>query len=213
MKGPIQILVLGKEGVGKTALVVRFLTRRYLTEFAQLEEVTYERPVYVDDRQVTLRITDVSGKILERRSSSKEIFSKVDAVVVVYSITDRQSYDVAENIVDWLKRDRKSNPSLPVLVLGNKCDMDHLRVLSRSLNNFDSEYQGVVFLSTECSACEDSDGVVDAFHSLIRKVIEKREGSTKSQRKLSHVPLGSPKQIRATIKRRFSVFSRERTTL
>lgn len=43
--------------------MVRFLTRRYLTEFAQLEEVTYERPVYVDDRQVTLRITDVSGKV------------------------------------------------------------------------------------------------------------------------------------------------------
>lgn len=63
MKGPINILVLGKEGVGKTAVVVRFLTGRYLSEYASPEEVTYERNVLVDEKQVSIKITDVAGKV------------------------------------------------------------------------------------------------------------------------------------------------------
>lgn len=43
--------------------MVRFLTRRFLTEFAETDEIDYERTITLDDRQVSLRITDVSGKV------------------------------------------------------------------------------------------------------------------------------------------------------
>lgn len=45
------------------AVVVRFLTGRYLSEYASSEEVTYERNVLVDEKQVSIKITDVAGKV------------------------------------------------------------------------------------------------------------------------------------------------------
>lgn len=43
--------------------MVRFLTGRYLSEYASPEEVTYERNVLVDEKQVSIKITDVAGKV------------------------------------------------------------------------------------------------------------------------------------------------------
>ncbi|KAK6190534.1 hypothetical protein SNE40_002381 [Patella caerulea] len=170
MKGPIHLLVLGKEGVGKTALVVRFLTKRYLSEYAQTEEAIYERSLSVDERNTALRITDISGKDVERKAANKEILNKVDGVIVVYSIIDRHSFDVAKNIVHWLQRERRPAPVIPVLLLGNKCDLGHRRVVeSPGLDSPDWQ-ESDAFLRFECSACDDVDGVDDVFTKFIRKV-------------------------------------------
>lgn len=48
-----------------SAIVVRFLTGRYLSEYASIEEVTYERNVTVDEKQVSIKITDVAGKVCQ----------------------------------------------------------------------------------------------------------------------------------------------------
>ncbi|KAK3607464.1 hypothetical protein CHS0354_015613, partial [Potamilus streckersoni] len=62
---------------------------------------------------------------IERKASNKDLLFKVDGVVVVYSVTDRHSLDVAEAIVDWMKKDQKNSFSIPIVLLGNKCDLDH----------------------------------------------------------------------------------------
>ena len=57
----------------------------------------------------------------------KDLLSKVDGIVVVYAIDDLHSFDVAEGICDWLRRDRKHASQLPLVLLGNKSDLDHRR--------------------------------------------------------------------------------------
>ncbi|ESP05112.1 hypothetical protein LOTGIDRAFT_151908 [Lottia gigantea] len=215
MKGPIHIVVLGKEGVGKTALVVRFLTKRYLSEYAQTDEAIYERNVSVDERNTALRFTDISGKDVERRAANKEMISKMDGIIVVYSIIDRHSFDVAKNIISWLQRERRPAPPIPLLLLGNKCDLGHRRVVeSPGLDSPDWQTDSDCFLRFECSACDDVDGVDEVFTKFIRKIQEKRDPSSKPPRKVNHHSsgLGSPTQLRAAIRRRFSVFNRDRTT-
>ncbi|XP_048730977.1 ras-related and estrogen-regulated growth inhibitor-like [Ostrea edulis] len=211
MKGPINILVLGKEGVGKTAIVVRFLTGRYLSEYASIEEVTYERNVTVDEKQVSIKITDVAGKNLDRKSSSKDWLHKIDGAVIVYSVTDRNSFDIAEVVMDWLKKEKKPNQAIPMVLLGNKCDLEHSRTVAKQSRE-ELEWRGDGYLVTECSASANTENIKRVFHELIRKISEKKDLSSKGQRKLSHAPVGSPKLIRASLRRRFSVFTRERTS-
>lgn len=45
------------------AVAVRYLTGRYLTEYAHAPEMTYERNVNVDGKHVPLKITDISRKV------------------------------------------------------------------------------------------------------------------------------------------------------
>ncbi|PVD33475.1 hypothetical protein C0Q70_04731 [Pomacea canaliculata] len=106
MKFPVHIIILGQEGVGKSALVVRFLTRRFLTEFAETDEIDYERTITLDDRQVSLRITDVSGKSLQTRAASRELLMQADAAVVVYSVTDQSSVTAARHALHCIRKYR-----------------------------------------------------------------------------------------------------------
>ena len=46
-----------------SAIVVRYLTKRYLSEYAHTPEMTYERMVVVAGKQVPIKITDYSGKV------------------------------------------------------------------------------------------------------------------------------------------------------
>lgn len=211
MKGTVHIVIIGKENVGKTAIAVRFLTGRYLSEYAHAPEMTYERSVMVDGRPVPLKITDISGKAIEQRTRNKEFLSKVDGVVIVYAITDKMSFEFAEGVCDWLRKDRKSTGYLPIVLIGNKADLHHSRcVTCHKADDLNWHTDG--YLITECSASTDITEIGQIFNCLINKVLEKRESTGKSSRRSSQNPLGSPKVIRATFKRRFSVFTRERTS-
>lgn len=209
MKGNVHIVIIGKEGVGKTALVVRYLTGRYLTEYAHAREMTYERTVVVEDKTVPLKITDISRTHKELKS--KEFPSKVDGVIVVYAVNDKSSFDFAEVVCDWIKKERKQTAHVPVVLLGNKADLNHIRCVACQKSG-ELNWHSDCYLVTECSASTDKDEITEVFNALINKVLEKRETSLRPPRRLSQNPLGSPKIIRATLKRRFSVFTRERTS-
>ncbi|XP_052802190.1 ras-related and estrogen-regulated growth inhibitor-like [Mya arenaria] len=211
MKGNVHIIVVGKENVGKTAIVVRYLTGRYLTEYAHAPEMTYERTVVVDGKQVPLKITDISGKHLEARTGSKDLLAKVDGIVVVYAVDDAHSFQVAEGVCDWVRRDRKSATHAPIVLLGNKADLDHSRSVTCQQTEELHWRQDTTYMSAECSASTEHEDINNVFTALISKILEKRE-TTLKPRRLSQNPLGSPKIIRATLKRRFSVFTRERTS-
>lgn len=52
-----------------------------------------------------------------------------DAIVIVYSIIDRRSLKQAQDILDSVNS--KAHCNVPVLLLGNKTDLEHLRQVSR----------------------------------------------------------------------------------
>ena len=46
----VKILVVGAPGVGKSALVVRFLTKRYIGEYDHQSDTRYKNEVLVDGK-------------------------------------------------------------------------------------------------------------------------------------------------------------------
>lgn len=66
---------------------------------------------------------------LDRKSTTRDWLHKVDGAVIVYSVTDRNSFDIAEVVMDWLKKEKKPNQVIPMVLIGNKCDLEHSRWL------------------------------------------------------------------------------------
>ncbi|KAF2348225.1 Small GTPase superfamily [Trinorchestia longiramus] len=58
---PIRLLVLGQAGVGKSAMVVRFLTKRFIGEYSPQQEGVYSHTVDFASSQVHLEILDAAG--------------------------------------------------------------------------------------------------------------------------------------------------------
>ncbi|KAF5900541.1 ras-like protein family member 11B, partial [Clarias magur] len=57
----LKIAVLGGSGVGKTALVVRFLTKRFIGDYERNAGSLYSREVQIDGEQVAIQVQDTPG--------------------------------------------------------------------------------------------------------------------------------------------------------
>ncbi|KAL4000206.1 nebulin [Sarotherodon galilaeus] len=164
----IKIAVIGGSGVGKTALVVRFLTKRFIGDYERNAGNLYSREVQVDGEQVTIQVQDTPGAqmtdngtgLLDHVTCS---IQWADAVVLVYSVTDRSSFDLIDQLHQLVVR--SSGASMPpVILLANKADLLHLRRVDSQQGLILAGNLGCSFY--EVSASEDYNQVHGAFHRL-----------------------------------------------
>uniref|UniRef100_A0A3B4V4E1 small monomeric GTPase n=1 Tax=Seriola dumerili TaxID=41447 RepID=A0A3B4V4E1_SERDU len=99
----IKIAVLGSEGVGKSALIVRFLTRRFIGEYASSSECIYRKCLSVDGRQVHLELYDPCSQACEGKSALNDQIHWADGFILVYDISDRSSFLTAKAIVHLIR--------------------------------------------------------------------------------------------------------------
>lgn len=136
----IRAAVLGKDGVGKTAFTVRLLTRRFIGDYDGTLESWYQHRVDIDGQEVTLHIFDTAGKNCKEKI---DICAAQDIIFVLYSITDRSSFQEATLIVKYL-HEAKNIPSSAIFLIASKADLKrHTEV---------TEFEGKLFaVNTGCS--------------------------------------------------------------
>ena len=75
-----------------------------------------------------MKVWDSAG--MERfRTLTKSFYRKADAIIIVFTVTERQSF---ENVKTWVESvEQNSRPNMPILLVGSKVDLDHDRVISK----------------------------------------------------------------------------------
>ncbi|XP_036417604.1 ras-related and estrogen-regulated growth inhibitor-like protein isoform X1 [Colossoma macropomum] len=195
------IVVLGTDNVGKSALTVRFLTRRFIGEYGDIESI-YSHNIIVDGREQTLNIWD-SPYSQQDLSSESITFEKrvqwADGFVLVYSICDRASFNNVSKLLQSIKatKDYAGLEKVPVVIVGNKRDLHHRRTVL-------SEEGRMLALSADCqfyevSAAENYHSVLMVFHGLVNRIRESRSAVKK------------PAGIKGIVKSMSAVFARKRT--
>ncbi|KAL1110292.1 hypothetical protein AAG570_008369 [Ranatra chinensis] len=134
-------MVLGQTGVGKTALVVRFITRRYIGEYDSSLEKVYTFHTLLDNEMVYFEILDTASQPQETEYLTLEANIRwAEAFILMYSVTDKCSFDECNRLkflINYNKRRKKMNPSkegvteVPVVLVGNKTDQCPERMVSR----------------------------------------------------------------------------------
>lgn len=161
----VRIVVLGKINVGKSALTVRYLTRRFIGEYRSNTDLLYHKIVTVKNTPLEVEILDVSG---ETRDSTLplEYVQWADAYVVVYSITDKQSFEYAQEVLKDLPNLRPDS-TLPVTLLANKLDLVHLREVEEMDGRKASITNSCHFF--EVSVADNSADLYQAFEVLVNE--------------------------------------------
>lgn len=128
----LKIIILGDSGVGKTALLHRYVHSQFIQEHkATIGADFITKEISVDDKLVTLQIWDTSGQ--ERfQSLGTAFFRGSDACVLVYDITNDQSFKQIEMWrSNFLEQSSPENTEkFPFLLCGNKCDLQSARTVS-----------------------------------------------------------------------------------
>ncbi|XP_032090014.1 ras-related and estrogen-regulated growth inhibitor-like protein [Thamnophis elegans] len=175
------VLVIGAEKVGKSALTVRFLTRRFIGEYGNIESI-YNHDVKMAGQRASFRIWDSACPQASNLQSylNEKHLRWADGFVIVYSICDRASFAFARRQLHWLQCSKRRNGAgkLPIVLVGNKRDLEHQRAVS-------SEEGRLLALSTnagffEISTAETYHGSLVVFHELLNLVQESKSFAKKS---------------------------------
>ncbi|XP_067381077.1 ras-like protein family member 11A-like isoform X1 [Channa argus] len=125
----VKIVVLGASNVGKTALIVRFLTKRFIGDYEANTGALYSRKVTLDGEEVSLQIQDTPCVALQDDAEGLYCQEQInrsiywaDGYVLVFSITDHNSYQTIQPLYQHVRRIHPSG-NIPVILVGNKSDL------------------------------------------------------------------------------------------
>jgi len=183
-----RVLLLGQKGVGKTALTVRFITRRFIGEYDSTRDQKYRHTCEVDEDPINFEVLDTvgfhrqDGQIEERRGQDENIRWS-DAFLLLYDICDECSFNEVTRLkllIQYNKKARRPSPggSVPaplVFLVGNKCDVEHERMITTSEGQQKADTLGCVQFH-EISVRESRDDAAFVFHQLYRQSRASKQG-------------------------------------
>lgn len=169
-----KVVVLGSGGVGKSALTVQFVSNTFIEKYDPTIEDFYRKEIEVDGQPCVLEILDTAGT--EQFASMRDLYIKNgQGFVVVYSITSQQTFHDIKTMREQIVR-VKGTDQVPILLVGNKCDLIHQRQVRTEDGLGLAEYWACPF--TECSA-KNAHNVNTVFAEIVREMNYVQNARTK----------------------------------
>eukprot|EP00009_Paramoeba_aestuarina_P002361 CAMPEP_0201506832 /NCGR_PEP_ID=MMETSP0161_2-20130828/675_1 /ASSEMBLY_ACC=CAM_ASM_000251 /TAXON_ID=180227 /ORGANISM="Neoparamoeba aestuarina, Strain SoJaBio B1-5/56/2" /LENGTH=185 /DNA_ID=CAMNT_0047901045 /DNA_START=83 /DNA_END=640 /DNA_ORIENTATION=+ len=160
-----KIVVLGSGGVGKSALTVQFVQGIFVEKYDPTIEDSYRKPVEVDNTQYMLEILDTAGT--EQFTAMRDLYMKNgQGFVLAYSIIAQSTFNDLPDLKEQILR-VKDCDSVPMVLVGNKCDLADQRVITKEQGEALAKKFGCTFLE---SSAKTKANVENIFHDLIRQI-------------------------------------------
>ena len=161
----VKLVLLGSPGVGKTQLVNTYSERtRFTEESRSTVGVDFcTATVTADDGTlIRVQVWDTAGQ--ERfRTLQRQYYRGTSACMMVFSLTDKASFDALEGWYEDVSEACADAPS--VLVVGNKSDLEDARVCSGDSATTWAAGIGAGYIETSAKV---NTNVRDAFEQLIK---------------------------------------------
>lgn len=127
------------------------------------------RIIEIDGKKIKLQIWDTAGQ--ERfRTITTAYYRGAMGIMLVYDVTKEATF---ENIKTWIRNtDEHAAADVEKMILGNKCDMNELRQVSKERGEKLAIEHNIKFMETSAVS---SINVEEAFYTLARDIKEKME--------------------------------------
>lgn len=151
-------IIIGDSGVGKSCLLLQFTDKR----FEPLHDLTIgvefgARLISIQGKSVKLQIWDTAGQE-SFRSITRSYYRGASGALLVYDVTRRDTFT---HLQSWLEDAKaNANTALVIMLIGNKCDLDSKRQVSREEGEAFARRNGLVFMETSAKTALNVD---DAF--------------------------------------------------
>ncbi|XP_033726380.1 ras-related protein Rab-8A [Ylistrum balloti] len=165
-----KLLLIGDSGVGKTCVLFRFSEDAFNSTFISTIGIDFKiRTIELDGKKIKLQIWDTAGQ--ERfRTITTAYYRGAMGIMLVYDITNEKSF---ENIRNWIRNiEEHASQDVEKMILGNKCDMNDKRMVSKERGEQLAIEHGIKFMETSAKA---SINVEDAFFTLARDIKAKMD--------------------------------------
>jgi small GTP-binding protein len=164
-----KILLLGNQEVGKTSFIIRFTEDKFNESLLSTIGVDIKnKEIKRKDKNILLKIFDTAGE--ERfKSISKNYFASADGVLLLYDISNENSF---KSIKEWVEniKENVNLSEIGLIIVGNKCDIPEEEKVVNNLMIKDLEKSLNVKI-IEASA-KSNINVTESFMLIVDKILE-----------------------------------------
>eukprot|EP01120_Amphizonella_sp_Union-15-10_P005084 TRINITY_DN1581_c0_g1_i1.p1 TRINITY_DN1581_c0_g1~~TRINITY_DN1581_c0_g1_i1.p1 ORF type:complete len:213 (+),score=30.61 TRINITY_DN1581_c0_g1_i1:37-675(+) len=155
-------IVMGTGGVGKSAITIQFINRRFEDRYDPTIEDRYSKVIEYEGIQCFLEIFDTAGQ--ETFSAMRELYMKNgEGFILVFSLSSEKSLEELITIHQGIMRYKGTTPVAKVLI-GNKKDLK--REISINAGKDLATKWGCPYIETSAKL---DDGIQETFLTLIRE--------------------------------------------
>ena len=171
----------------KTTLVHRYIDNEFTPDFISTIGIDMKtKLIQVDGANINLNITDTGGQ--ERFATIVSAYYR-NAMGIMLCF-DLNSHDSFEKVNKWHEEIKKHATShCDILLIGCKSDMEH-NVTKEEINYYLSQNKGLQYVATSSKTGEN---VVNAYETLVRKIMHRLSATTFHQKDEDIVKLDDSK--------------------
>ncbi|EDR26112.1 ras-1, putative [Entamoeba histolytica HM-1:IMSS-B] len=160
-----KVVLVGDGGVGKSAITIQLTQGHFIIDYDPTIENCYRKTLTVDNRICVLDILDTAGQE-EYASMLDQYFRNGHGFLIVYSVTDRNSFESIKNYQNKILRVKEAT-SFPIVFVANKVDLVKDRDVSEKEGKDKAAELGVKYIET---SAKNKLNIEEAFYTLVREI-------------------------------------------
>jgi len=160
-----KLVVVGDCGVGKSALIVQLVSSSFVLVYDPTIEDSYIKHIAIDKEPFQLYILDTAGHDMYSMMRPSYMCSG-QGFLLVYAVNSRESFEKLEQFHQQILS-VKNVGRFPMVLCGNKCDLEDQRQVSTMEGNQMAKDWGVPFFETSALQRANID---ESFSDLVREI-------------------------------------------
>ncbi|XP_069010837.1 LOW QUALITY PROTEIN: ras-related protein Ral-B-like [Embiotoca jacksoni] len=173
-----KVIMVGSGGVGKSALTLQFMYDEFVEDYEPTKADSYRKKVVLDGEEVQIDILDTAGQE-DYAAIRDNYFRSGEGFLLVFSITEHESFTATPaEFREQILRVKAEEDKIPLLVVGNKSDLEERRQVSVDEARGKAEEWGVQYVETSAKTRANVDKV---FFDLMREVRSKKMAENKDK--------------------------------
>ena len=170
----VKIAVLGKGVVGKSSLTYRFINYNAPQEHDPTIEDRYKSTINIEGQEYEVEILDTAGE--EDYQNMMDMWiSFGEGFLLVFAINDAESFELLKGKHERVLKG-KHGVKCPILLVGNKQDLENERKVSHADAKQLADSWGVEYIET---SAKTNFNCKEAFEKLAQKIVSSKKPHSK----------------------------------
>jgi Ras-related protein Rab-2A len=163
-------IIIGDPSVGKSNLLMKFAHNKFTDEYQATIGVEFgAKNISFNNQIYRIQIWDTAGQE-NFRSITRAYYKNSVCAMVVYDITNRDSF---EHIQNWIQDVKDQSPKTVLIVLvGNKIDLEENRAVSYDEGSEFATKNGLIFEET---SAKTGQGIEEIFMKSAKEISKQME--------------------------------------
>ena len=182
-----KVVMLGSGAVGKSAITVQMVSGHFLSSYDPTIEDSYRTTINVNNQDIIINILDTAGQE-EFYALRDQYMRSGDGYIIVFSITSVTSFLEVNAIKEQLNivLDADNNTLIPIILVGNKCDLEEYRQVQSSDAQRLAEEWRVKYFETSAKNKTNINRIFEELVYLIEANNQTNIQNTSNQNEHSH---------------------------